>query len=66
MTTNQSPRPTCPTCQAPLRDIELAMVRSQHDLSQSTATESLRRMQLFCGHRVELVIDHGTIVFRPM
>lgn len=27
MTPEQTPRPACPTCQAPLRDIEVAMVR---------------------------------------
>jgi len=66
MTLTEDSRPTCPTCQAPLRDIEVAMVASQRDLATMSASAFKHRMLLFCGHRVELTVENDSVVFRPM
>jgi hypothetical protein len=66
MTSAGDSRPVCPTCQAPLRDIEVAMVSSQRDLAALSASAFRHRMLLFCGHRVELTVENDTVVFRPM
>jgi hypothetical protein len=42
------------------------MVTSQSDLAAFSASTFRHRMLLFCGHRVELTVESGSVVLQPL
>jgi hypothetical protein len=66
MIPSQEERPTCPVCQAPVRDIEVAHIESQRAQIVMNLERWSHRMVLFCGHRVELIIERDEITLRDL
>jgi hypothetical protein len=51
----------CPACQAPFRDIEVAHIDGQRQLSASSDIPFTHRLALFCGHKVEVTVRKDTV-----
>ena len=56
MNPNQGPRPSCPACQAPFRDIEVAHIDGQRTIAATSGVPFTHRLVLFCGHKVEVTV----------
>jgi hypothetical protein len=58
-------RPACPVCTEPLRDIEFIHLGSQQSLAAASGPFR-QRLALFCGHRVEVLIDRFSLTLQPI